>query len=140
VLLYTPANEHFGIVPVEAMCAGLPVLACDSGGPTESVLDPGSSPVEDMRTGWLRPPEPDAWAGALEAILSLSRREREALAVRARARARSVFGMGTMAKGLEQALQEAVDMGRVRVAELSGGWVVWWLLGLVILLLGYSIG
>ena len=30
-LLYTPANEHFSIVPVEAMACGLPVLACDSG-------------------------------------------------------------------------------------------------------------
>ncbi|KAF8650067.1 hypothetical protein AX16_005431 [Volvariella volvacea WC 439] len=39
VLLYTPANEHFGIGPVEAMVCGLPVLACDSGGPLESVVD-----------------------------------------------------------------------------------------------------
>jgi alpha-1,3/alpha-1,6-mannosyltransferase len=26
-LLYTPANEYFGIVPIEAMCCELPVLA-----------------------------------------------------------------------------------------------------------------
>jgi alpha-1,3/alpha-1,6-mannosyltransferase len=30
-------DEHFGIVPLEAMAARLPVIACDSGGPTESV-------------------------------------------------------------------------------------------------------
>ncbi|TFY64215.1 hypothetical protein EVJ58_g2770 [Rhodofomes roseus] len=51
-LLYTPTNEHFGIGPVEAMVCGLPVLACNTGGPTESVVD---SPPEE-RTGWLRPP------------------------------------------------------------------------------------
>jgi len=37
VLLYTPENEHFGIVPVEAMYMGCIVLACNSGGPLESV-------------------------------------------------------------------------------------------------------
>src|SRR5262245_47943666 len=37
VLLYTPANEHFGIGPVESMSCGLAVLACNSGGPTESI-------------------------------------------------------------------------------------------------------
>ena len=38
-LLYTPTNEHFGIVPLEAMSAGCPVIAVDSGGPTETVID-----------------------------------------------------------------------------------------------------
>lgn len=37
VLLYTPSNEHFGIVPIEAMYMGKPVIACNSGGPTETV-------------------------------------------------------------------------------------------------------
>ena len=37
VLLYTPENEHFGIVPVEAMFMGAIVVACNSGGPLESV-------------------------------------------------------------------------------------------------------
>lgn len=39
VLIYTPPNEHFGIVPLEAMYASKPVIARDSGGPKESVVD-----------------------------------------------------------------------------------------------------
>lgn len=38
-LIYTPRGEHFGIVPVEAMAAGTPVIAMDSGGPRETILD-----------------------------------------------------------------------------------------------------
>lgn len=38
-LLYTPSNEHFGIVPIEAMAYNVPVIAVNSGGPTESVVD-----------------------------------------------------------------------------------------------------
>ena len=38
ILLYTPENEHFGIVPVEAMYCGTIVIACNSGGPTESII------------------------------------------------------------------------------------------------------
>jgi glycosyltransferase involved in cell wall biosynthesis len=36
-LLYTPDNEHFGIVPLEAMNEGCPVVAVASGGPKETV-------------------------------------------------------------------------------------------------------
>ena len=36
-LLYTPMEEHFGIVPLEAMSASTPVIAVDSGGPKETV-------------------------------------------------------------------------------------------------------
>eukprot|EP01097_Dermamoeba_algensis_P011478 TRINITY_DN8901_c0_g1_i1.p1 TRINITY_DN8901_c0_g1~~TRINITY_DN8901_c0_g1_i1.p1 ORF type:complete len:236 (-),score=41.43 TRINITY_DN8901_c0_g1_i1:80-787(-) len=47
-VLYTPENEHFGIVPVEAMYAKKPVIAVNSGGPKESV-------VHEV-TGYLCPP------------------------------------------------------------------------------------
>ena len=54
VLLYTPENEHFGIVPVEAMHLGCIVIACNSGGPLES--------IEDGKTGFLRAPDQAIWA------------------------------------------------------------------------------
>ncbi|KAJ7070364.1 alpha-1,3-mannosyltransferase ALG2 [Mycena belliarum] len=117
-LLYTPANEHFGIVPVEAMCCGLPVLACNSGGPTESII---SEPA-GVRTGWLCPPDPDLWAEALAEIIGMNPSERTALSRRAKERARDVFGMQAMASRLDRALREAVALG----APDSGR--VWWLM------------
>lgn len=39
ILIYTPQNEHFGIVPLEAMYIGKPVIAHNSGGPKESIID-----------------------------------------------------------------------------------------------------
>jgi alpha-1,3/alpha-1,6-mannosyltransferase len=39
ILIYTPPNEHFGIVPLEAMYAAKPVIAHNSGGPKESIIN-----------------------------------------------------------------------------------------------------
>ncbi|KAE8713028.1 putative beta-1,3-galactosyltransferase 14-like [Hibiscus syriacus] len=36
-VLYTPTDEHFGIVPLEAMAAHKPIIACNSGGPVETI-------------------------------------------------------------------------------------------------------
>ena len=88
-LLYTPANEHFGIGPVESMACGLPVIACDSGGPTESVLDGA--------TGWLRTPDPEIWADALVTCVGLEDGERRKIADAAKVRAGELFGMEAMA-------------------------------------------
>ncbi|VUZ40832.1 unnamed protein product [Hymenolepis diminuta] len=38
-LIYTPAFEHFGIVPLEAMFLGRPVIGIDAGGPRETVVN-----------------------------------------------------------------------------------------------------
>jgi glycosyltransferase involved in cell wall biosynthesis len=38
-VVYTPHLEHFGIVPLETMAAGTPVVAVNSGGPKETVVD-----------------------------------------------------------------------------------------------------
>lgn len=56
-LVYTPVDEHFGIAPVEAMARARPVIATNSGGPMESIVD--------GETGWLRPPHADAFANAM---------------------------------------------------------------------------
>ena len=60
-VLYTPQNEHFGIVPLEAMASCRPVIACDSGGPTES--------VRHEITGFLCTPSPGAFAHAMQTLL-----------------------------------------------------------------------
>lgn len=57
-LIYTPSNEHFGIVPIESMYLGTPVLAVNSGGPTETVLD--------GITGFLRDPNAEDFAVVLK--------------------------------------------------------------------------
>lgn len=56
-LLYTPINEHFGIVPLEAMAAGKPVLACNSGGPKET--------IEHTVTGFLCEPNGASFANCM---------------------------------------------------------------------------
>ncbi|XGW05383.1 hypothetical protein V3C99_016053 [Haemonchus contortus] len=53
-VLYTPHNEHFGIVPIEAMYVGTPVIAVNSGGPTESIAH--------GETGFLADQTPQAFA------------------------------------------------------------------------------
>lgn len=57
LVIYTPENEHFGIVPIEAMYCGRPVVAVNSGGPTES--------VQHRRTGLLCASNPHDFAQAM---------------------------------------------------------------------------
>lgn len=62
VVVYTPRDEHFGYVPLEAMAAGRPVVTVNHGGPAET--------VRDGETGLLCAPTADAFAAALERLLS----------------------------------------------------------------------
>ncbi|KAF8150921.1 hypothetical protein B0H34DRAFT_665753, partial [Crassisporium funariophilum] len=85
---------------------------------------------------WLRTPDPETWADALVEIVSLSVADREAIAHRARTRARTLFSMDAMANGLDDALQEAVAMGKVDVF----GWVGTVAVMLLGFLLAYLVG
>jgi len=60
-LIYTPDNEHFGIVPLESMYCETPVIACNSGGPTET--------ISDGYTGWLRDPNSFEFSRAMQGVL-----------------------------------------------------------------------
>jgi alpha-1,3/alpha-1,6-mannosyltransferase len=60
-LVYTPADEHFGFGPIEAMAAGRAVVAAASGGPLET--------VRHEETGLLCPPAPEAFAAALARLI-----------------------------------------------------------------------
>jgi glycosyltransferase involved in cell wall biosynthesis len=63
--LVYPQEEDFGIVPVEAMAAGRPVLAYGAGGALDTVIPPGD-PAGRAPTGLLfRPQRPEALADAV---------------------------------------------------------------------------
>ncbi|KAF7457433.1 Alpha-1,3/1,6-mannosyltransferase ALG2 [Cryptosporidium felis] len=68
-LLYTPENEHFGIVPCEAMAVGTSVIACNSGGPMESIIN--------AKTGFLCDPDPKDFADKMKELIKISRDDTE---------------------------------------------------------------
>ena len=55
--LFTAFNEDWGIVPIEAMAFGKPVIAVNSGGPRESIADGVQ--------GFMERPDPEAFANRM---------------------------------------------------------------------------
>ncbi|CAG8232186.1 unnamed protein product [Penicillium salamii] len=96
LLLYTPINEHFGIVPVEAMRVGLPVLASNTGGPLETIVE--------GETGWLRDAHADAeWTAVMDKVLyGLSVKDVERMAAAGKERAQQEFSLTAMGDRLEE--------------------------------------
>ncbi|CDW77836.1 alpha--mannosyltransferase alg2 [Stylonychia lemnae] len=97
ILLYTPQNEHFGIVPVEAMHMGCVVIACNSGGPLES--------VEDGKTGYLVSPKFQEWGNRIILILGSSKEKQDEMRKNAQERVRIMFTKEVFAEQLENILK-----------------------------------
>nr|ODN92413.1 alpha-1,3/alpha-1,6-mannosyltransferase [Cryptococcus depauperatus CBS 7841] len=132
-LVYTPENEHFGIVPIEAGAAGLVVLGCDSGGPVETIVDFSSS-SDGLGSGLLRPSTPKAWAEALNTLISLTPDKRKEISEFARQRTRSEFSLSTLGMNMEKACRDALSLGDLH--EQLGDHLIKTSLGLI----GLSIG
>ncbi|TDZ31689.1 Alpha-1,3/1,6-mannosyltransferase alg-2 [Colletotrichum spinosum] len=107
LLVYTPSNEHFGIVPLEAMLAGVPVLAANTGGPKETVMD--------GVTGWLREPDQVAeWTEVMDTVLNkMSEAELEKMGQDGVRRVKTGFGQEKMAERIERIQDEMLAADKV---------------------------
>lgn len=95
-VLYTPSNEHFGIVPLEAMYMKCCVIAPNNGGPRETILD--------GETGFLVSAEADSFA---EKMAYLVKNEAEIVSMgdAGRTRVQSAFTMQHFASQLESLIR-----------------------------------
>jgi alpha-1,3/alpha-1,6-mannosyltransferase len=110
-VLYTPENEHFGIVPLEAMAAGKPVIACASGGPRESVAD--------GVTGILCEPRPDAFAAAMVRVSGSGKGVARRMGILARQRVEWKFSRKAFGKNLFDVALGGVEEAARRTKERS---------------------
>jgi glycosyltransferase involved in cell wall biosynthesis len=105
IVCHASRFEPFGMVIVEAMMLGRPVVASDVSGPRESVV-PGE-------TGLLvAPGDSRALADALEALLA-DANLRTALGDRARERARQLFDLETNLRLMHEEYMRLLPKGRV---------------------------
>lgn len=100
-----PWYEPFGMVPLEAMACGVPVVASAVGGHLDTVVD--------GVTGALVPPrDPAAAAGAVRALLGAPAR-REAMGLAAAGRARDRYSWARVAAGTAEVYRYAAAVGEV---------------------------
>jgi alpha-1,3/alpha-1,6-mannosyltransferase len=97
LVIYTPSYEHFGIVPLEAMASGVPVIAMNSGGPKETIVD--------SRTGFLCEEDPDAVARAIKNLIEGKFYRREDLSEEAREHVKKNFNFENFGNQLEFILE-----------------------------------
>ncbi|CAG8455795.1 4889_t:CDS:2 [Funneliformis caledonium] len=107
-LLYTPSNEHFGIVPVEAMYARLPVIAVNNGGPKET--------VKDRVTGFLCSSTPMAFSEAIASFIS-GKSDRDYMGEQGRKHVQKLFSLEAFVSTLEEILLQLVTVPPSSLSE-----------------------
>lgn len=112
LLLYTPSFEHFGIVPLEAMKHGKPVLAVNTGGPLETVESLIKGANEAFATGWLRKAEPKEWANAIDEYRCVSDGKVVDFAHSGPIRVEKIFSREAMTQSFTQNIQRFIDSNR----------------------------
>ena len=115
-IVYTPHLEHFGIVPLESMYAGRPVIAVKSGGPMETIVD--------SSTGFLCDKTPQAFCAALAKLV----KDPMLAATMGKAGHEHVkrkFGLERFEKQWVELVDDAIEAGKVREINQRGGYMVW---------------
>lgn len=117
VWCYTPHREHFGIVPLEAMDAAVPVVAIRSGGPMETIVDGVTGILVDYEPIPVGQERQSAtvcgFADAIETLISHPKQTAE-MGQRGKERVHEIFGMETFRKQWWELLEEAQSRGRKR--------------------------
>jgi glycosyltransferase involved in cell wall biosynthesis len=112
VVVTVPWYEPFGMVPLEAMACGVPVITSAVGGHLDTVVD--------GRTGVLVPPrDPDALARRLRQLLGDPER-RSALGAAAAVHARSRYGWDRIARDTERLYQRVLAGSGQAIASSAG--------------------
>ncbi|CAN8071114.1 unnamed protein product [Agarophyton chilense] len=91
-VLYTPANEHFGIVPLEAMSEAIPIIAVNSGGPLET--------LEHLRTGFLCDNSAEQFGNAVMQLLN-DHQKRSQMGIQGRERVQQHFSIDVLGRELD---------------------------------------
>lgn len=115
-IVYTPHLEHFGIVPLEAMYAGRPVVAVNSGGPKETI-------VHNV-TGFLCDKTPEAFCRALQCLLDNPSRVVQ-MGKAGHEHVKTHFGRGRFQQQWRALVTETIEAGKVRRFQKRREYYVW---------------
>jgi glycosyltransferase involved in cell wall biosynthesis len=128
-LCYTPHREHFGIVPLEAMYAGSPVIAVNSGGPRETVLH--------GVTGYLVENCSDGFCEALYDLIVLHPEKMDQFGIAGHVHITNQFGLFQFQSSWKALLNDCIQRSKFRCqtdrdSSRHNAFLVHWLLDLVI--------
>jgi len=109
-VIYTPSEEHFGIVPLEAMYAGTCVIAVNSGGPKETIVH--------GETGFLCDPTPKAFGLAIQNLLENPQKAQK-MGRAGKLHVCKTFGKERLKKEWKKIIQETIQLRRQRNLKYS---------------------
>jgi len=110
IVVAPPRSEGFGLLPLEAMASGTPVVASRAGA--------HATVIDDPRSGRLVPPgDGAALTGAIRELMEASEAERDALGRAGRARIEAEFSIENEAAAIAAVYERLWRSGRRRADE-----------------------